>query len=237
MTTVTQEANGPVKPKLAKSNTATVNKFRAKRGKVLRDLIVATAEHLGRDLNILDVGGRASYWDNVGYDRIASIKIQNITETQWQKGLENKDQSGIFSYEVGDARNLENYADRSVDFIHSNSVIEHVGLWRDMKAMAAEVRRVGRAGWMQAPAWEFPVEPHYRLIGAHWLPQPLRVQYLGLIGKHKGKSLDERRLHVDGVNLFRFREMAALFPNTEIFVERYYGWPKSFAARWTEASE
>ena len=68
---------------------------------------------------------------------------------------------------VGDACDLAGYPDRSVDLVHSNSVIEHVGGWPRMAAMAGELMRVARAGWVQTPAWEFPIEPHFHAPLVH----------------------------------------------------------------------
>jgi SAM-dependent methyltransferase len=68
------------------------------------------------------------------------------------------------------------FADREFDLVYCSSVIEHVPRER-RPAFAAEVRRVGRGWFVQTPAFSFPVEPHSLLLGAHWLPVPLRQAY------------------------------------------------------------
>ncbi len=98
------------------------NRFRAARGRILHDQIANLAKHLGRSIVILDVGGCADYWSNVGFDNIAAIRLLNNDENDF--GEASRD---LFTCEFGDARNLSNYADKSVDLVHSNSVIEHVG--------------------------------------------------------------------------------------------------------------
>lgn len=119
-----------------------VNRFRKARGHRLRAQINQLADLMGRDVAILDVGGRREYWDNLSLERISSIEILNYDESEFEK----PDPTGFFRQTKGDARDLSNYPDQSVDFVHSNSVIEHVGSWQNMEAMAKELCRVGQAG-------------------------------------------------------------------------------------------
>jgi hypothetical protein len=205
----------------------TVNRFRMARGDILRSQISDLACRLGRKIVILDVGGRADYWDNVGLDNIARISLLNIDRAEFDR----KGSADIFGNELGDARDLSRFGDKSIDLVHSNSVIEHVGNWPDMCAMADEVLRVGKSGWIQTPAWEFPIEPHFRLPFLHWFGQPLRRALL-FPSKHYGSlTVRERRYHVDRINLLSYGEFKALFPECNIFVERVV-LPKSYVARW-----
>lgn len=176
---------------------------------------------------ILDVGGRADYWNNVGFENIAAIRLLNSSASEFDR----KASCNLFSAELGDARSLSTYADKSVDLVHSNSVIEHVGAWQDMCAMADEALRVGVSGWIQTPAWEFPIEPHFRLPFLHWFAQPLRRAMLSA-SKHYGRmNIRDRRYHIDRINLLSYAEVKALFPECEVFVERLV-MPKSYTARW-----
>jgi len=205
----------------------TVNRFRAARGRLLNGQIARLATHFGRPIVILDVGGRAEYWTNVGFDNIAAIRLLNSEQSE----LDRKAPSDLFINELGDARDLSNYADNSVDLVHSNSVIEHVGRWPDMCAMADEVLRVGLSGWIQTPAWEFPIEPHFRLPFLHWLAQPARRAMLRASGHYGSLDIRHRRYHVDRINLLSYGEVKSLFPSCEIFVERLI-LAKSYTARW-----
>src|SRR3546814_10323990 len=66
---------------------------------------------------------------------------------------------------------------RSFDIAHSNSVIEHVITWDNMKNFARETRRVAAWHYVQTPYFWFPVDPHfYKLPFYHWLPRPLRAK-------------------------------------------------------------
>ena len=205
----------------------TVNRFRTARGRVLRQQIAQLSAHLGRPIVILDVGGRAEYWKNVGLDNISQVRLLNNDPGE----LTTDEGKKIFVSEVGDARALDAYADKSVDLLHSNSVIEHVGDWDDMAAMAREAQRVGLSGWVQTPAWSFPIEPHFKLPFLHWFASPIWRSILRMSSDYGTLNLQERRHHVDRINLLTRSEFQVLFPNSNIFNERLI-FVKSYSARW-----
>jgi hypothetical protein len=210
----------------------TVNRFRTARGRVLRQQIERLAKVIGRPVTILDVGGRPDYWNNVGldHDHVAEIRLLNNDPDE----LDRETPSGLFTSEIGDARCLTNYRDKSIDLVHSNSVIEHVGLWADMEALAREAVRVGVSGWVQTPAWEFPIEPHFRLPFMHWFATPVRRAMLSASRDYASANLAGKRHHVERINLLSSKEFRALFPQADIFVERVI-LPKSYSARWGPA--
>lgn len=206
----------------------TVNRFRKKRGMRLRMRIIETAEKLGRDVVILDVGGRPDYWENVLPERVAKIILMNYEEGE----LIRDSKLSLFESQVGDARDLSQFGDKSIDFVHSNSVIEHVGGWSDMKRMASEVLRVGQHGWLQTPAWECPIEPHYQLPFLHWFAAPAKARMLRFKGRLRNLPYDNRRSIAESVNLLSKNEFLSLFPDTSLFVERIALLPKSYTAFW-----
>lgn len=120
-----------------------------------------------------------------------------------------------------------------MDLVHSNSVIEHVGNWDDMAAMAKEALRVGRSGWIQTPAWAFPIEPHFHVPLMYWFGKPVGRRMLSCspFAHFRNAGLAERRKLVESINLLSRREMAALFPGCNLYLERLI-LPKGFAARW-----
>ena len=138
-----------------------VNRFRQRRGQLLRRKIETLAKAKGGPISILDIGGVREYWENVGLDSVVRIVLLN-NDAAALGATEGSMAADIFETTVGDACDLADYGDGAFDLAHSNSVIEHVGPWQDMAAMAREAMRVGRSGWIQTPAWEFPIEPHFR---------------------------------------------------------------------------
>ncbi len=209
----------------------TVNRFRSARGRVLRKHIEKLSDRLGRPIEVLDVGGRAEYWDNVGLDQIKHITLMNYDPAELERTVPDEK---MFTKVVGDARDLSDHADQSFDLVHSNSVIEHVGMWRDMAAMAQEVVRVGRAGWIQTPAWEFPIEPHFRAPFMHWFGKPAQRAMFSLSFEKRLRKFPMalRRQTLDGVNLLSHREVRELFKGQKIYIERVALLPKSYSVHW-----
>jgi hypothetical protein len=112
-------------------------------------------------------------------------------------------------------------------------VIEHVGRWADMKAMADEIHRVGRHYFIQTPAFGFPIEPHFRVPFFHWLPEPLRVRLVmsRACGYYpKARSVDEAMHYIEDANILDARRFHRLFPEAEIVRERIGPLTKSFVA-------
>jgi SAM-dependent methyltransferase len=125
--------------------------------------------------------------------------------------------------EVGDATQLR-FADGEFPAVFSSSVVEHIpkGL---QAAFAGEVRRTGRAYFVQTPNKWFPVEPHYQMPLFQFLPQRLQkaINNRYTLGwRQKG--------HWEEVNLLSARELQRLFPDAEIHRERFFGLTKSLMA-------
>lgn len=132
---------------------------------------------------------------------------------------------------VGDARDLSEFEDSSFDIVFSNSVIEHLFTLADQARMAAEVRRVGRAYWVQTPNYWFPMEPHFMVLGWHWLPISVRVAVIrrwkcGWRGPCRDK--DGAQELVRSVRLMTAAELRMLFPKANIIAERFGGLVKSW---------
>ena len=132
--------------------------FRAKRFRLFRDIVDNTISKKGQ-CRILDVGGTLEFWETFGSDldwSKVSVKLLNLASSDVIH-------PGISSL-AGDARSMPTFDNNSFDIVHSNSVIEHVGRWSDMVAMAEEVRRLAPAYFVQTPYFWFPIEPHARFL-------------------------------------------------------------------------
>jgi len=189
--------------------------------------LIAEIPLFDRPLRVLDLGGEEPYWS----DKIALIgRSLEITLVNL---YESKPSKLPFIAIKGDARSLAQFPNNSFDIVHSNSVIEHVGSWKDMKAMASEVRRLAPAYFVQTPYFWFPVEPHFRAVGYHWLPEPVRARRLmsralGFVGK--ADSFDAAMEAIRASVLLDRPMFADLFPDSDIVFERVFGLRKSMMA-------
>lgn len=209
------------------------NYFRSRRDNLLRGTI-AQSSRRGEYLEILDVGGRVDYWRRVGFMFLQSqrVRITLLNMTEAEIG----DIDGVpdfFKFAIGDARALD-YADNAFDLCHSNSVIEHVGLWRDMQAFAKEVRRVAPSYYCQTPNYWFPIDPHFAGVPFnHWMPRPIRASLMRALPlAHSGRATDlsEAFDYVDGARLLTGAQMSYLFPGGILHAERVLLLPKSYTA-------
>lgn len=188
-------------------------------------------EHLNPqpDDRILDVGGYPAFW--VEYEPVArSIECLNVHEVPWDTARHPG--HGIRTL-VGNGCDLA-FSDRSYDILFSNSVIEHVGTWEDQQDFAREARRVGQALWIQTPAYECPLEPHYVGFYIHHLPKKWQlklVRWVTLWGWLHRPTKEQVAAEVNSIRLLTRKEMETLFPDCEILTERLLGFlPKSYIA-------
>lgn len=178
---------------------------------------------------LLDVGGYPGTW--IAHPPLVSrIDSLNIHHVNWDPDL--APGHNIHTL-VGDGCRLD-MTDNEYDIAFSNSVIEHVGNWTQQVAFASEIRRVGQALWIQTPAKECPIEPHYLAPLVHYLPKSMQKKIIrwitiwGLIQKPAQEEIDQM---VETTRLLTRKEMTVLFPDCRIHTE-YLLWiiPKSYVA-------
>jgi Methyltransferase domain len=171
---------------------------------------------------ILDVGGTSDIWDRLDYPSAITLVNTDAGELHSSNG---------YQAMVADGRCLP-FPDGSFALAFSNSVIEHVGDWKDMQAFAAELRRVGRSYYCQTPNKWFPVEPHLGTVFLHWFPRLLNhyffMRYLTLWGLMNKPDRAQVQRSLAEIRLLTRREVYALFPEGSFSVERFLGLAKSF---------
>ena len=186
-------------------------RFRQKRRAMLLHLFPPN-----RFPKVIDVGGASKDWE----DENRVITILNLVPQQ----------SGRHRFIAGDARHIE-CAQDAFDFAYCNSVIEHVGTWEDQKMVAAELRRIAPALWVQTPNRWFPVEVHYLTLFLHWWPRLLRnhfvVRWLTGWGWLVRPCRGEVERYAETVHLLSARQMKHLFPDCKLLRERFLGMTKS----------
>ncbi len=207
--------------------------FRGQRDQLLRDVITRSPRS-GATLRILDIGGRVAYWRRFGIDflKAQNVRITLINVTETEMGMVD-DAPDMFESLVGNGCKLDS-ADNAFDLCHSNSVIEHVGLWRDMEAFARETRRIAPSYYCQSPNFWFPIDPHFPLVPFnHWMPRPFRMKlmrWLPLAHSGRARDLAHAAEMVDGARMITGEQMRFLFPDARIQAERFALLAKSYTA-------
>lgn len=202
-------------------------RFRENRFKALTGLIDEIIAEKGQ-CRIADIGGTTYYWDIAGdFVKTRPVEITLINREP------NKIVGEKFTEVMGDATDLSGFDNNAFDLVHSNSVIEHVGDWSAMAAMAREVRRLAPAYYVQTPNFWFPVEPHFRFAFFHWLPEQIRyrlVMAFALGFADRKETVHDAMARVQSARLLDKRQMEALFPDAAHRQERVFGLSKSHIA-------
>ena len=191
-------------------------------------------------VSVLDLGGE-------GGDFLAKIKnrlraefvIADINEDY----LSTVRQKNGFGFVLLDEEKPLPFDDNQFDIVISNSVIEHVTWPKEacgvsipqaewvsksmdrQRQFAAEIRRVGKAYFVQTPHKSFPIETHTWLPFVNLLSHNHAASLVRLTDKYWIKHCG----YVDW-NLLGPAEMRSLFPEAKIFIERLLGFPKSVVA-------
>lgn len=189
---------------------------------------------LPRPVRVLDVGGTQKFWEMMGCDDPDTVDVTLLNLVHQPVTKPN------FTSRVGDGVRLDQIRDKEYDITFCNSVIEHCGTFERQRAMADEVRRVGKRYYVQAPNWWFIIEPHFVFPAFHWLPVGARValiKHFSLGWQQRWPNPEERkaiysvpmtaREFVQSVRLPTSTELCSLFPDGKLWRERVMGFTKS----------
>lgn len=211
------------------SNPASLGyRLRARRKHKIADMIERIFTDKG-GVSIVDLGGRPSYWNIFGEDflqaRNCHVTLVN-TESYEPSG------SPTFTDYVGDACSLP-YEDNEFDMVHSNSTIEHVGLWPKMEAFAKEVRRLAPSYYVQTPYYWCPIDPHAIFPFHHWLPLNMRTKLMihVKLGKYpKAMDIGHATAISHSTIMLDRAQMKHLFHDADVRFEWFGPMPKSLLA-------
>jgi len=181
---------------------------------------------LPKPISILDIGGTVEFWKAMQFTEPGvTITLLNLEAPETVEYP--------FVFLQGDATHLSDIQDQQFDLVFSNSVIEHLFTWQNQQKMAAEVSRVAKWHFIQAPNYWFPIEPHWVFPCFQYLPNKIQIwltQHVSLGHIPKQKEYAKARQQVAEIKLLTKHEMMTLFPNSAIYCEKFMGLNKSFIA-------
>ncbi len=191
-------------------------------------------ENLFNPLNgkkILDVGGSIFNWSLLK-DK-PKVTILNIKFSK-ELGLYEKNNVELI---LGSGLCLP-FKGNSFDIIYSNSVIEHLGTWKNQMQFAKEIMRVGKNIFIQTPNKYFFIEPHLITPFIHYLPKKFQRRFLrnftvwGLITRPSQQYCINHV--INEIRLLSYNELRRLFPSCHIIRERFLFFTKSFYLIWRD---
>jgi hypothetical protein len=209
------------------------NWLRTRRNARLVQLIDRLHENLGRPVTVLDVGGSYIFWQTVPNRNKCQITLLNLEEAYRDSDGVPIEERSRYCAEVGDARDLGRWHDAYFDLVTCNSVLEHVGLWTDMRKAAGELRRVGARGWIQVPAFGFPIEQHFLLPCVHWFSEAITTWLVWNLRRDlRSYGWEGVRVNVAYTKPLSRSELRRLFPGASTWTEWFVVFPKSHLAQW-----
>lgn len=202
-----------------------VNQLRRKRFQAIEQSLNNLAVNNSK-FRILDVGGDIGYWKHVGWNKPnAHITLLNLEQVK----VCEEDQSKFIAVK-GNALALP-YQKGDFDLLFSNSVIEHVGSYKNQQIFADEIRRVSDKYIIQTPSFWFPLEPHSLIPLFQFIPHSIRAVLIMLFNINyfpKAKTYREALNVSRSTLMFTKKRFRKLFPEGELYVERLFGLPKSY---------
>ncbi|WP_143959333.1 class I SAM-dependent methyltransferase [Litoribacter populi] len=197
-------------------------KFREERFRFFEQLVEKTFPP-NQKISVLDVGGTQAYWEGKNILKKRNLEITVLNLIEFPVSLPN------FKTVAGDATNMPEFEDNSFDLVFSNSVIEHLYSRENQQKMANEIRRVGKNYFVQTPNRNFIIEPHYALPLFQFVPKGLAYSILTKTKLSRFNRWDPTiaQQYLDEIRLLSIQEMKALFPDGEVYLEKFLGMNKS----------
>jgi len=196
------------------------NKFREKRFSFFLEKI----NKMQKPITILDIGGKINFWENRDLAGNLNYKITIVNIEKEKSNYQN------INFEIGNATNLSQFANKSFDIVHSNSVIEHLYNFNNQSKMASEIIRVGQKHIVQTPNKYFFLEPHYLIPFFQFFPDKLKYLTLTKTKLSRLKKWNKKfaKQYIKEIRLLSLKEMKILFPDSKIYYEKFLGMNKSF---------
>jgi len=79
------------------------------------------------------------------------------------------------------------------------------------------------------------LDTHSKLPCFHWFAQPIRAGALRWSRAHRTSDINKRREVIDYITHLSYGELRYLFPDENIFIERFLLMPKSYVVSWYSA--
>jgi ubiquinone/menaquinone biosynthesis C-methylase UbiE len=159
----------------------------------------------GRGKRLLDVGGGAGITGEFFrlYERFESVTVLNL-----EPDISDAPPHLHLDAVRADGCRLPFQA-KSVDWIFSNAVIEHVGNWPRQKQFADEIRRVAAKGYfVTTPNRFFPIEPHTLLPFYQFFPVSVQRRLVRFSPGYLTRY--------EEINLLSAKDLQRLFPEAEV---------------------
>lgn len=179
-----------------------------------------------RPIRILDVGGTVEFWQEANFSPGENVSITLLNLFQ-HTILPSR-----FFGEIGDARDLYMFPDKSFDFVVSHSVINLVGSWENQVRMAKEIQRVGNTYFVQCPNRFFPIDWRTLMPFFHYLSPNNQALCLSRfrVGRYPRCSREQALWLASRVSDLSAGQMRMLFPYACIRRDRWFGLTKSIVA-------
>jgi len=190
---------------------------------------------------ILDLGGGrgrhfARYFPNLRNVQIADCNPDPLAYAARVYG---------FKTRLVDATGQIPVADGEFDIVFCSSVIEHVtgpqpealrafkedgrafreAAWRYQMQFASEIRRIGKRYFVQTPYRYFPIETHSWIPMLGYLPTHVQWRIVRVFNRFWPRKQED-----PDWALLSYKDMKALFPDAEIYRERFLLFTKSLIA-------
>lgn len=117
------------------------------------------------------------------------------------------------------------FEDGEFEWIFSNAVIEHVGMYSDQLIFLNEMMRVGKDVFFTTPNRWFPIESHTNAVFLHWMPPKIFFKWTAKNAPYWTK---------ENLNLLDHQLLASLLSDSnakryEIIPNRLFGWIMTYS--------